>query len=115
MHERELASKEEDHVNSLKRRTDDHTTALAELQNKLLAVEEDRERLRQELVDAQQKALKSSQSLAGAVTDVDIKALHAAHEAKLGEVEREYTAKIEELNQVVARLEHEVQLYRADE
>lgn len=101
LHQQELESAKEDHVNSLGLRSREHDDALRALQDKLVAVEEDRQRLRQELVDSQQKARRESLGPApGAVTDVDVKALHAAHQAKLAEVEASLQAEVEQLREV---------------
>lgn len=100
MHAVEIASAQEDHQNALRQRDENSAVALQQLQDKLIAIDEDRERLRHELEEAQKSALRSSQSLAGAVIDVDLKALHDAHVNKLAEVESAAKARETELQEV---------------
>jgi hypothetical protein len=101
MHSLELSSITEDHVNSSQLKASEYQQTLSELQSKLTAIDEDRETLRSELADAKQAARRQSvQQPTGTVTDVDVSALHTAHQAKLREVENDYERKIQELEEV---------------
>jgi len=102
IHSLELTSVEESRVNSAQLQSKEHAQTLSDLQAKITSIDEDRERLRQELVDAKQELRKPvpPSPRAGAVTDVDVSALHVAHQAKLSEVEKVYSDKIAELSEV---------------
>jgi hypothetical protein len=100
----ELASLEEDHVNSLSRSSAEHLSALTALQSKLHAADEARQLLEQQLVDASEEARRAEvehrKQREGSVVETDLKALHVAHQAKMGEVEREWREKVAQLNEV---------------
>lgn len=100
MHTLELSSVEEGHVNSAQLKAAEYQQTLSELQAKLTTIDEDREQLRMELVDAKQALKKQPPQQTGTVTDVDVNALHTAHQAKLREVENDYERKILELEEV---------------
>lgn len=100
----ELASVEEDHVNRLTKAVRENESALQALQEKLVKSKEECEEVRMELVDAKEARRRAEQEREkgreGVTTEMDLKALHTAHEAKMREVEKGYEARIQGLTEV---------------
>lgn len=88
IHDVELQSKEEDHVNSLGLLKKDLTSSKAEI-----------ERLRESLEEKAREGVTKEKSMP-AIPGEEIAGLHKAHEAKLAEIEEKSKAQIAELEEV---------------
>ncbi|KAL8280794.1 hypothetical protein RQP46_006798 [Phenoliferia psychrophenolica] len=115
MHDQYLKEKEEEHVVALGRvrkdldkSTQAHADEVKDLKEKLLLAEE-----------AAEKAAKVSPAPvatpAPAPASEDIADLHAAHSAKLSEVEAASKDRIAALEMELAQTKHELELYRSDD